>query len=106
MPIQSDDFSRLRFTEPVVINGVETFGSFDRPSFLDRKQLSDEEILEFEVRPPFAKHPDLIAFELYGSERLDWVIVMFNNPENTLNWPPNGAIIQYPSPDLVLPEVQ
>lgn len=105
MSIEVEGFSRLRFTDAVIVDGQETFGLFDRPDFLDIRSIDDDQVIEFTVRPPYVGHPDLIANDVYGSPRLDWVVVMFNNPRETLNWPINGSIIRLPSASLVLPEV-
>jgi len=49
--------------------------------------------------------PDLIAYDLYGSTELDWLLIAFNDAFNVFNWPRAGDVINAPIPDIVLGEV-
>lgn len=99
-----DSESRFRKTEIIPINGEFSFGLFKPPSFLDPVNLRDSDIIQFKVRPPFARSPWRIANNVYGNPLLDWVVIHFkpNQPLNVLNWPENGTIILLPSPNVVL----
>lgn len=105
MPIRLDSLSRFRTQEPVVFNGNETFGLYDRPRFLNRDELSEDEIFQFKTQPQHAGRPDMIALDAYGSQFLDWVVILFNNPRNTLGFPANNAVIDLPVRQIVLGEI-
>lgn len=85
---------------------MTTFGLFNRLNFLDPNNLSEDQIFKFEVRPPFNGRPDLIADEIYGVSILSWVLILFNNPRETLLWPENGSVIKYPSSIVVFSEIR
>lgn len=105
MAISLSSTSRFRNTDPVVKDGNETFGLWVRPEGLDPNNLNEEDIRTIRVTQANAGRPDLIANENYGTPFLSWVIIMFNRPQNTLNWPPVGAQIQIPSRTIVLGNV-
>jgi len=105
MSINILPYSRFGVSEPIIVDNQETFGLLTRYSFLDASNLEDEEIGRFEVRPPFHERPDLISNQIYNVPSLHWVIILFNNPRQTLNWPPNGTVIRYPLPEVVYAEV-
>ena len=99
-------YSRFAISDPIIVDGVETFGLFRRFKFLDPRNLQNTQILKFEVRPPFDGRPDRIADTLYGASTLDWVIILFNNPRDTLSFPINGTVIKYPVPSVVFAEIR
>lgn len=99
-----DQFSRFQTTDPIIIDGVETFGSWRRPSFL-RERPTDDFIGVFQVTSAIEGRPDLISNELYGTPLLDWVLISFNNARKALNWPMAGDTIEYPLESIVLPEL-
>lgn len=101
MAIETDSNSRFLETEAIIFNGIETFGLWQRPDFLDPDKLNEEDIISVIVEGPQAGRPDVIADILYGSQLLDWVIVMFNKPKNTLGWPSVGDVIRAPSASVV-----
>lgn len=99
-----DQFSRLQQTEPIIVDGVETFGVWTQPSFL-KKRPQEDQIGVFRVSSALEGRPDLIANELYGTPLLDWVLISFNNARRSLNWPRTGDQIEYPLDTVVLPEL-
>ena len=99
-----DPFSRFKDTPLVVINGRETVGSWPKYQFLKQRPPSDL-ILVYQVTSQTEGRPDLIANAVYGTPKLDWVLLAFNNVIETLGWPRAGASIEYPSETVVLPEL-
>lgn len=97
-------FSRFYKTERVIMDGAETFGTWDPPSFLT-KRPPDDKIGVFRVTSATEGRPDLIANRLYGTPLLDWVIISFNGVSDTMNWPRAGDVIEYPLVNVVLPEL-
>ena len=102
MTIEVTSQSRFVLTEPIIKDGVETFGRWKRPDFMKAGELNEDQILTKQIDGEFAGRPDQIALDVYGSPFLDWVVIMFNNPKNTLGWPQNGTVIKLPAPDIVL----
>lgn len=104
------EYSRFSQTDKVVVDGQETFGVWRQPSWL-RQKPEDKYISSYVVPHHQAGRPDNIAHELYGSSLLAWVIVSFNAQHgdsaaaNVLNWPPAGAVIQYPAESLIFQEL-
>lgn len=104
------EYSRLKTTDEIIVDGKETLGAWDRPSFLVEKP-SDEFIATFTVSSALEGRPDLISNQVYGTPLLDWVIISFNAVYNdngardVLNWPKSGDIITYPVDSVVFPEV-
>lgn len=105
MSIAIDPHSRFKLSQPVVINGIETFGLLTKFPFLDPASIDDADIVKITVTPDMAGKPWAIANAIYNSPVLDWVIVLFNRPLNPVNWPPNGTVIRAPRQGLVLPLV-
>lgn len=105
MAIDAPSTSRFSQTEAVLRNGKETFGRWKQPDFTNLDLLEDEDIIRFSVDASTAGRPDKIAVDQYGSQLLEWVVVMSNKPMNPINWPPVGAVIRLPSPSIVLNNV-
>jgi hypothetical protein len=101
MPIQIPTDSRFRGTQPVIKDGNESFGLWRRPEFLKEENLDDDDTFLVRVDQTTAGRPDLIAFNNYGSAYLEWVVIMFNRPQDPLGWPPAGLIIRLPRAGLI-----
>ena len=58
--------------------GVEDFGN--RLGWWERiifpRDLSD---ITLKITPKYTKRPDLIAYDLYGSSTLMWIVLQYNN---------------------------
>ena len=102
--VQFDYMSRYRQTEQIVVDGKETVGYWNQPSYLSERP-ANAYINRLYISSALAGRPDLIANALYGSPQLDWVLIAFNNPTEPLNWPSPGTTIEYPSYDLVRSEL-
>ena len=100
--IRIDSLSRFRETETIHKDSVDTFGLWVRPAFLDERNLNEEDIIKVNIDQSRAGRPDLIANEFYETSLLEWIVVMFNRPLNTLGWPRAGTIIKIPSRTAVL----
>jgi len=94
MPFELRSFSRFKNTEHVRVDGVETFGRWKRPPALE--QLDINQVIKLQVTSDLEGRPDLIANEYYYSPYYDWIIIMYNNPENPVGWPKTGEIIDIP----------
>ena len=99
-----DQFSRFQQTEPTIVDGINTFGVWQRPTFLIKRPTEDL-IGVFRVTSALEGRPDLISNKLYGTPLLDWVLISFNNARRSLNWPMAGDNIEYPLDTVVLPEL-
>ena len=102
MAIETESISRFIDTDPIKFNGIETFGKWQAPSFLDRSVLGEDDIIKLQIENRLEGRPDLIALEQYGNSLLEWVVVMFNKPKNPLNWPLTGEIIELPATVIVV----
>jgi hypothetical protein len=102
MPIELSSFSRFQGSQPIVRNGKETFGLWVRSQAVNPAQLDQNKIQTIKIDQRLAGRPDIIANDLYGSPLLEWVVIMFNRPQNPLGWPPAGIIIRMPTRDVVL----
>jgi len=105
MPIEVSSTSRFRNTEPIVADGVDTFGMLNRFSFLDVDSLNETDIIEFVVDGSSAGRPDLISTRVYGIPFLSWVVILASNPENPLNWPLTHTVLKLPSKSVVFAEL-
>ena len=103
MPIELPTNSRFIETQPIIRDGLETFGRWKRPSFF--AGLNDDDLVTIVVDNATAGRPDVIAADLYGTPFLEWVIVMLNRPKNTLGWPPTGSTIKAIDPSIVLANI-
>ena len=104
MPIDLFPRSRFQLSEPVIVDGVETYGKWKQPSFLTT-ELDPGNIALFQVTNAFQGRPDLIAYNVYGDPFLDWVLIAFNKPQDVLNWPRAGDVIRYPVATVVIPQL-
>lgn len=96
--------SRYHKTDKIIVDGIETVGTWNQPSYLVERP-SDDYILKYSVNNVVEGRPDLIAAQVYGSPLLDWVLIAFNSPAEVLNWPTAGTTIDYPTPDLVFSQL-
>jgi hypothetical protein len=96
--------SRYRQTDKIIVDDIETVGTWSQPSYLVERP-SEDYISKYAVTSAVEGRPDLIATELYGTPLLDWVLIAFNGPAEVLNWPTVGTTIDYPVKDLVLSEL-
>lgn len=99
---QLDDFSRLFQTPKTVVDGNETFGVWNPPSFI-KIRPDENRINRYVVTNATEGRPDNISNILYGTPFLDWVLISFNKIRDPLNWPRAGEIIEYPDESLVFP---
>jgi len=88
----------------MLLDGKEVYGRWVPPSYL-LERPTDDKINYYKVTSVTEGKPHLIAYEVYGTELLDWVIIAFNDVRDPLNWPEAGTIIMYPSETIVLPEL-
>lgn len=99
-----DEYSRFTTTSLVIYKGEETFGKWGSYNFL-KVRPAEEYISTIIVSPELEGRPDLISQQLYGTPKLDWVLIAFNAPKDVLNWPRTGQAIEYPAEELVVPEL-
>lgn len=103
MALAPDPQSRFRISTPVTTpEGAETFGLLTKYSFLDPKNLTQQQVIKLTITPNLVGRPDLIANQVYNSPVLDWVVVLFNKPLNPVGWPANGTVITLPVARIVL----
>lgn len=107
MAVSPTPNSRFRLTKPIITDtGVETYGSLNPHSFLDRANLSPDNILRTPpITAKYAGKLDILSKDIYGYTNLDWIFVLFNNIANPLGYPQINTIVEYPDPKIVLPLV-
>lgn len=98
------EFSRFFQTDEVIVEGKETVGVWNPPDFI-KKRPEDDKIGRFRVTTQTEGRPDMIANEIYGTPKLQWVLISFNKIRDPLNWPRAGDTIEYPVEEVVFPQV-
>lgn len=104
MAITTGPQSRFRNTESVLYNGNETFGTWSQADLFIRPKSPGDYFL-YTVTNSYEGRPDLIAFEVYNSSELDWIIIAYNKPRQVLNWPIAGDVIKVPRASVVSLEI-
>jgi hypothetical protein len=102
MPISLDSHSRFKETQPIVVDGKETFGMWKIPSFLTQPMDEQLDVVRVTVDNTRAGRIDLLARDLYGSYVYGWILIAFNKPKNPVGWPATGEVIRAPSANIVL----
>ena len=95
MPLITND-SRFAKSELIYVDGKETYGMWNRPNFMKIDNVPQDQIRQYQVNQSTAGRPDLIALDIYDSQDLAWVVIMFNSPLNTIGWPQAGLVIKLP----------
>lgn len=62
----------------------------------------DETDLTIVLGPQHEGRPDLVAFQVYGDERLGWVLLMRNNIVDPIQEMQTGAVMFAPTPSRVI----
>lgn len=104
MTLKADSYSRFQLTETIVQDGEEIWGVWKRPSFL-ASDLPTEQRQAVKINSDRAGRPDLISQDLYGTTKLDWLLIAFNDAFDVFNWPRVGTVITAPIAGIVLGEV-
>ena len=105
MAIEVDAQSRFNRQSVIMKGEIVTFGRWLRPDWMRRENINEDDILTFKITSLRAGRPDLLASDLYNRPFLDWIIVMWNSPRDTLGWPKIGEVIEAPSGAVVLPNI-
>jgi len=101
-----DSSSRFANAEPILVGNKATFGRWARPSFMYESNLNEDQIIKVSIDQSNAGRPDLIANEYYGSDRLEWIVVLFNRPLEPIGWPKTGTVIHIPSKNVIFTNQQ
>lgn len=104
MPLQTNRSSRFAETQTILFGDTEAYGKWTPPSFINN-DLPNDDLIFLVVDQSNQGRPDIIANEIYGDSFLDWVIIAFNKPRSTLNWPKAGDVIRVPKRRVVATEV-
>lgn len=83
--------SRFKSTPLINFEGKVTHGRWVPPKF-----LSSSQYYRYRVPARLAGRPDLISHEEYGAVEYYWAIIIYNSPENPLNWPAADEMILLP----------
>jgi len=87
-----------------VVDGEVTYGLWVPPWFIANPDLlSPDQVGNYQVSAGEAGRPDLISTTLYGTPYLDWVIIAFNQPRSSFNWPEPGTVIKIITYSAILP---
>ena len=73
------------------VDGVSHLGRWVEPEFLSTAPFRTVTVVS-----QFNGRPDLLSQHLYGTPEYFWVLVAFNRPVDTLNWPKSGELIKVP----------
>jgi len=90
--------SRFRQTELIRIDGVRTFGLWE-------DFIKDLPFDLFTVPNNLAGRADEVSEVVYGTPKLFWAIIAYNNVRDPLNWPPAGITIKVPVVSSLLSEL-
>jgi len=104
MTLKANSYSRFRDTPTILQDGEEVWGTWHKQSFLT-KQLPQSQQTAYRVGNDKEGRPDLIAQELYGTSKLDWLLIAHNDALDVFNWPRAGTVITAPITSVVLGEV-
>lgn len=91
--------SRYVATEIINFKGIDTFGLYAAPSWIEN--LTSKDLNDFYVTNDLDRRPDLIAKNLYGSPKYFWILFQVNKPPDPLSWPKTGQVIKYPLREIV-----
>ena len=104
MTLKANSYSRFQGTPTILQDGEEVWGTWRKQSFL-AKPLPQSQQTAYRVGSDKAGRPDLISIELYGTTKLDWLLIAFNDAFEVFNWPRSGTVITAPSVNRILGEV-
>ena len=99
-----DAHSMYHQTDPIVVDGITTIGSWNRPSWMITRPDS-KYIHRYMVPGGQSGRPDLISQTIYNVDDLDWVIIMFNNIQDVFGWPKTGEVIEFVDESIVFPSL-
>jgi hypothetical protein len=97
MPINQSTLSRFYGNTPIKINGQPTYGLWNKPEVVKHENYNEQDIIAVVIDQRTAGRPDVIAQDEYQTPLLEWVVVMYNRPLNTIGWPRAGMVIKIPS---------
>ncbi len=100
MPLNVGSFSRFKNTETIIFRDEEVHGKWVPPTVL-AEGLPEGQFKRIIVPASREGRPDRIANDEYGSTELDWVLIVFNNARESLNWPRAGEVISIPNIDAI-----
>lgn len=84
--------------------GVESYPK--RIGWWERKSMAFAPTdVEFEITSKFNKRPDLLAFDMYGSARLQWLVLQFNTIVDINEEFITGKLIRLPLRSRVFSEL-
>jgi len=104
MTLFANTYSRFQSTRTVLQDGEEVWGAWNQPFFIAEK-LPQNQQMAVRIGSDREGRPDLISQDLYGTTKLDWMLIAFNNAIAVFNWPRSGTVISAPLSDIVLGEV-
>lgn len=92
--------SRFKKTPVISVDGVEAYGRWVSPGFLNEPPKEF-----YTVSNAFAGKPHLIADDLFSTPEYFWAIIAYNAPRNPFNWPAAGEVIRIPSLQSIVAEL-
>lgn len=95
------NIDRYSKTPKIIEDGVETYGMWRSPKWLQDRPTPDKES-RLIVQNNLEGRPDLIASAIYGSPTLFWVLIAYNNVTDVFGWPKAGDVVKYPPITYVL----
>jgi len=104
MALSTNVYSRFRTTRTVLQDGEEVWGTWNRPNLL-KGEIPQNQRAVIKVGSDRAGRPDLISLDVYGTTKLDWLLIAANNATDVFNWPRSGTVIIVPPADIVLGDV-
>ena len=85
--------SRFLFTDKIKYDGKKTFNRWVAPDVVG---LDNTRFSNYVVTAERQGRPDQISEDIYGTHIYWWILVAYNAPRNTLNWPLPGETIKAP----------
>lgn len=104
MALSRDPFSRFFGTDTTIFHDEEIYGKWNPPEIV-KNNKNDSRTYVLVVDKSLEGRPDLISDRYYGTTKLDWLIIAFNNARQALNWPRVGEVIRVPHEDIATEEL-
>lgn len=85
-----------------LVQGGKTTQTGNKLSWWERYTLAEDvNAISILLDSTFANRPDIVAYEYYGTSKLEWVILQYNNIVDVREEFTVGKTIVIPSPDYV-----
>lgn len=94
----------LRRAYSRVLQGGTSDISGDKISWWERKNINaaDANVFNYTITPKTAGRPDTVAYDIYGTTELEWVVLQYNNIVDVSEEFVAGKVIKLPTQQYLL----